>query len=203
MSERAEPRRTIAVRGGKLVVLLALFRVTCVRAPEGLSDALGARHWLTSQGLGPWAFLYLFILSGLVIIACDHDGTTAHGALPGALLELGVLPFGFRGILIALLSVATMIVVVLVSRPHIQRNGQVCHNRRAGHRRTVRRGDPISRLPLPSVATLGRHCLLDRDGALLACVCVWPFVPRPYVAHLAAGERRWRGLRGRGLSSAG
>lgn len=35
--------------------------------------------------------------------------------LPGALSELGVLPFALRGILVALLSVATMIAVVRVS----------------------------------------------------------------------------------------
>src|SRR5579863_6473253 len=113
MSEGIEPSRTIVMQGGKALVLLALFVLLAFGLPMGLS-ALGARPWLESQGFGAGAFLYLFTLCGLVLIIAITIALRRTG-LPGALLELGVLPFGLRGILVALLSVATMIAVVLVS----------------------------------------------------------------------------------------
>jgi membrane protease YdiL (CAAX protease family) len=113
MSEGIERSRTIAVPGGKVIVLLVLFVLLAFGLPMGLS-ALGARHWLESQGFGAGAFLYLFILCGLVLIVAITMALRRRN-LPGALAELGVLPFGLRGILVALLAVATMIAVVLVS----------------------------------------------------------------------------------------
>jgi len=112
MSEGIAASRTIAIQAGKALVLFALFVLLTFGLPMGLR-ALGAGHWLKSQGFGAAAFLYLFILCGLVLVVAITMALRRRG-LPGALSELGVLPLGLRGILLALLSVATMIAVVLV-----------------------------------------------------------------------------------------
>jgi membrane protease YdiL (CAAX protease family) len=105
--------RTIVIQSGKALILLGVFVLLSFGLPMGLR-ALGAGRWVDSQGSGAGAFLYSFIVCGLVLIVAITVALRRTG-LPGALLELGVLPFGVRGILIALLSVATMIAVVLVS----------------------------------------------------------------------------------------
>jgi hypothetical protein len=112
-SEGIAAARTIAIYAGKALVLLALFVMLAFGLPMGLR-ALGAGRWLESQGFGAGAFLYLFILCGLVLIVAITMALRRTG-LPGALSELGVLPLRVRGILLALLSVATMIAVTLVS----------------------------------------------------------------------------------------
>ena len=113
MTEGMKGSRTVALPGGKALVLLTLFIFLAFGLPMGLR-ALGAGHWLQSHGFGAGAFLYLFILCGLVLIVAITMALRRTGLL-GALLELGVLPIGLRGILVALLSVAVMIAVVLVS----------------------------------------------------------------------------------------
>jgi hypothetical protein len=112
MSEGIAASRTIAIQAGKALVLFALFVLLTFGLPMGLR-ALGAGHWLKSQGFGAAAFLYLFILCGLVLVVAITMALRRRG-LPGALSELGVLPLGLRGILLALLSAATMVAVVLV-----------------------------------------------------------------------------------------
>lgn len=113
ITEGMKASRTVTLQGGKALVLLTLFVFLAFGLPMGLR-ALGAGHWLQSHGFGTGAFLYLFILCGLVLIVAITMAVRRTG-LPGALLELGVLPIGLRGILVALLSVAVMIAVVLVS----------------------------------------------------------------------------------------
>ncbi len=113
MTEGMKASGTVTLQGGKAVVLLTVFVFLAFGLPMGLR-ALGAGHWLQSHGFGTDAFLYLFILCGLVLIVAITMALRRTG-LRGALLELGLLPIGVRGILVALLSVVAMVAVVLVS----------------------------------------------------------------------------------------